>query len=144
MTPLVGIQMALVAGFWAIQKFFAPQWKFNVIAAMAWTWVTNVFTVPIVYYIFLVTGRVMLGRWEALLGFEEFSVKLEHILSIGGGGITAAWDITLAMVELWGVPMFVGCIPWAILCGWGGYYWTLRYKESRERRRRKMFKIKNG
>ena len=143
MTPLVGIQMALVGVVWALQRAIAPNWKFNIVAAMAWTWVTNVFTVPIVYYIFLITGRLILGRWEKVLGFDEFSEKLEEILSIGGGGITAIWAITLAMIELWGVPLFIGCIPWAVFCGWGGYHWTLKYKDARERRLRSVIKTKS-
>ena len=55
MNPFVGIQMALVGGFWAFQRCLLPKWKFNIIPALAWTWVTNVFTVPFVYYIFLIT-----------------------------------------------------------------------------------------
>ena len=61
MNPFVGIQMALVGAFWAFQKLVLPNWRFNLIAALAWTWVTNIFTVPIVYYVFLITGRLMLG-----------------------------------------------------------------------------------
>ena len=117
MNPFVGIQMALVGAFWTLQKLFLPRWKFNLIAALAWTWVTNIFTVPIVYYIFLITGRLMLGRWKELLGFDEFAQRLEKILSIGGGGVTAVWDITIAMVALWGIPFFIGFIPWAIISG---------------------------
>ena len=135
MNPFVGIQMVLVGAFWTLQKLFLPHWKFNLIAALAWTWVTNIFTVPIVYYIFLITGRLMLGRWKELLGFDEFAQRLEKILSIGGGGVTAAWDITIAMIALWGIPLFIGCIPWAIISGLIGYYWTLSYKEGRRRRR---------
>ena len=52
MNPFVGIQMALVGAFWAFQKLVLPNWRFNLIAALAWTWVTNIFTVPIVYYVF--------------------------------------------------------------------------------------------
>jgi uncharacterized protein (DUF2062 family) len=126
MTPLVGVQMAMVAAVWAVQRTVAPDWRFNVVVAMGWTWVTNVFTVPPIYYVFLVTGRLMLGRWEESLGFSAFSAKLEEILSLGGGGLTAAWEITLAMIELWGLPMFLGCVPWAVVSGWIGYKWTLR------------------
>ena len=100
MNPFVGIQMALVGAFWAFQKLVLPNWRFNLIAALAWTWVTNIFTVPIVYYVFLITGRLMLGRWEEFLGFDEFAKRLEGILSIGGGGVMAAWDIMVAMVSL--------------------------------------------
>ena len=56
---------------------------------------------------FLITGRLMLGRWEEFLGFDEFAKRLEDILSIGGGGVTAAWDIMVAMVSLWGIPLLL-------------------------------------
>ena len=127
MTPLVGVQMMMVAGVWVVQKVIAPDWRFSVVIAMAWTWLTNVFTVPLIYYVFLVTGRIMLGRWEQSLGFSAFSTKLKEILSIDGGGLMAAWDIMMAMVELWGVPMFLGCVPWAIICSWIGYRWSLHF-----------------
>jgi uncharacterized protein (DUF2062 family) len=140
MNPFVGIQMALVGGFWALQRFLFPKWRFNIIPALAWTWVTNVFTVPIVYYIFLITGRLMLGRWDQSLGFEEFSIKLEELLLIGGGSLTAVWDITLTMIDLWGLPLFLGCIPWAVLTGWIGYSWTLKFQERRQSNRRKVVK----
>ena len=140
MNPFVGIQMVLVGGFWAFQRILFPKWRFNIIPALAWTWVTNVFTVPIVYYIFLITGRLMLGRWDQSLGFEEFSIKLEELLLIGGGSLTAAWDITLTMMDLWGLPLFLGCIPWAVLTGWIGYSWTLKFQERRQSNRRKVVK----
>ena len=80
----------------------------------------------------------MLGRWEEFLGFDEFAKRSEDILSIGGGGVTAAWDIMVAMVSLWGIPLFIGCIPWAIFSGLVGYYWTLKYQESKRRRGRSI------
>ena len=142
MNPFVGIQMALVAGFWACQRFLFPQWKFNIVPALAWTWVTNVFTVPFVYYVFLITGRLMLGKWDQSLGFSEFSLNLEETLIVGGGGLTAIWDITLTMIELWGLPLFIGCIPWAVVTGWVGYNWTLKFQQNRQSRLRKIVHYK--
>jgi uncharacterized protein (DUF2062 family) len=144
MTPLVGIQMAMVASVWAVQRVVAPEWRFNVVIAMAWTWITNVFTLPPIYYVFLVTGRLMLGRWEESLGFSDFADKLKEILSLGGGGFTAAWEITLAMVKLWGLPMFLGCVPWAILCGWIGYRWSLRFVTRRRDAMRERLMHRRG
>jgi uncharacterized protein (DUF2062 family) len=115
-----------------------PNWRFNIIAALAWTWVTNIFTLPIVYYVFLVTGRLMLGRWEQPMGFENFSTKLNEVIALGGGSLTAVWGITLTMVDLWGVPLFIGCIPWAILTGWIGYIWTLKFQQNRQKNLRKI------
>jgi uncharacterized protein (DUF2062 family) len=131
MTPLVGIQMAMVASVWVVQRVVAPDWRFSVVVAMAMTWVTNVFTLPPLYYLFLVTGRIMLGHWEESLGFSAFAGKLDKILSIDGGGLAAVREITFAMVELWGLPMFLGCVPWAALCGWLGYLWSLRFVTRR-------------
>ena len=82
----------------------------------------------------------MLGRWDQSLGFKEFSIKLEELLLIGGGSLTAVWDITLTMIDLWGLPLFLGCIPWAILTGWIGYSWTLKFQERRQSNRRKVVK----
>jgi len=141
MTPLVGIQMAMVAAVWGAQRVVAPDWRFNVVVAMGWTWITNVFTVPPIYYVFLVTGRLMLGRWEESLGFSAFAAKLEETLALGGGGLTAAWEIMVAMVELWGLPMFLGCLPWAVICGWVGYVWSLRFViRRREAMRRRLLR----
>ena len=82
----------------------------------------------------------MLGRWEQSLGFKEFSIKLEELLLIGGGSVTAVWDITLTMIDLWGLPLFLGCIPWAVLTGWIGYSWTLKLQVRRKSNRRKVIK----
>lgn len=133
MNPFVGAQMTIVAAIWAIQRLLAPGWRFNVVAALAWTWISNVFTVPAFYYAFLVTGRAMLGRWEGMLGFGAFRAELDAALAAGQGGWLAAWDIAVAMVELWGAPMFLGSVPWAIVGGWIGYRWSLRFVEGRRR-----------
>ena len=82
----------------------------------------------------------MLGRWDQSLGFKEFSIKLEELLIIGGGSVTAVWDITLTMIDLWGLPLFLGCIPWAVLTGWIGYSWTLKLQIRRQSNRRKVIK----
>jgi hypothetical protein len=29
------------------------------------------------------------------------------------------------------LPMFLGCVPWAGLCGWLGYLWSLRFVTRR-------------
>ena len=135
MTPLLGVQMALVGGVWAVQRLVAPEWRFNVVIAIAWTWVTNVFTVPFVYYMFVLTGQLMLGRWDNSLGFAAFSVRLEEILAIDGHNLTAIWYITVAIMDHWGLPLFLGSLPWMAAGGWIGYQLTLRFIRRRRRRR---------
>ena len=84
----------------------------------------------------------MLGKWDQSLGFSEFSLNLENTLIVGGGGLTAIWDITLTMIELWGLPLFIGCIPWAVVTGWVGYNWTLKFQQNRQSRLRKIIHYK--
>ena len=133
MTPLVGLQMLIVAAIWGVQRLVAPQWRFSVVIAMAWTWVSNVFTVPPLYYLFLVTGQVMLGRWGEASSFSEFSDRLEKVMSLDLGGLSTVWLVTVELFSLWGVPMFLGCIPWAIIVGWVGYRWSFRFVNRRRR-----------
>lgn len=84
----------------------------------------------------------MLGKWDQSLGFSEFSLNLEETLIVGGGGLTAIWDVTLTMIELWGLPLFIGCIPWAVVTGWVGYNWTLKFQQNRQSRLRKIVHYK--
>jgi uncharacterized protein (DUF2062 family) len=145
LTPTVGIQMPLCLITWAItEKLF--RWDFSVIIAMAWTWVTNVVTLLPTYYLFYITGQLMLGHLNDLSGYNEF-VKLWNS-NVGEGGFGAGgdsgfwadlWVYTVALVKGWGVPMLVGCIPWAVLGTWLGYVWSLRFvrrhREEKHRRR---------
>lgn len=138
LTPTVGVQMAIVALIWGALRALRPRWDFNVVAAMAWTWVTNVFTLGPVYYVFLVTGRLMLGADDPFSGYHAFSDRLAEALATHSGMLESLWAYTLALFRIWGLPMFVGSIPWALLGGWLGYRWTLRLiVQFRERRLRR-------
>ena len=139
LNPFVGAQMLIVSAVWAIQRILAPDWKFSVVAALAWTWITNVLTLPFFYYVFLVTGRLMLGQWDQLLGFETFRVELQTILDGQEAGLSKIWNVTEALITLWGIPMFIGSVPWAVLGGWLGYSWSLRFIARYRRRARARF-----
>lgn len=125
MTPTVGVQMIIVLGMWGLVRTFRPAWDFNVIVGMAWTWVTNIFTVPPVYFVFLVTGRLMLGQWDDIGGYGEFSGQLSEMLNSKMGFFESLWVYTLELFRIWGLPMFLGSIPWAIVTSWVGYRWSL-------------------
>tara|TARA_B100000700_G_scaffold323728_1_gene428113 strand:+ start:728 stop:1312 length:585 start_codon:yes stop_codon:yes gene_type:complete len=127
-TPTFGIQMVLTLVHWYISRNFFNK-DFNVIVAMAWTWVTNLVTVPICYYAFFLTGQTILGRWHDLTGFESFSNFWETAMGRTGGDPTSlqAWEIYFSiMVEGWGLAIVVGSIPYAIIGYIVGYHWTLR------------------
>ena len=139
MTPTVGIQMPIVFIIWTCVRVLRPAWDFNLVVGLAWTWVTNIFTVPPVYYVFLVTGRAMMGHWHGLTGYGEFQERLASLLQADATWYEALWVYIWGMFEIWGVPMFVGSVPWAILVAWLGYRWSLRLvREFRMRRVRRM------
>jgi uncharacterized protein (DUF2062 family) len=135
MTPTVGIQMAICAVIWAAIKVLRPKWDFNVIVAMAWTWVSNVFTLGPLYYLFLITGEVMLGRWGDVGGYDAFTDRLTELLSKDVSWYEAIWVYAVEMFTIWGVPMFLGSIPWAIVSAWLCYRWSLRLSRTVHERR---------
>ncbi|MGB0631810.1 MAG: DUF2062 domain-containing protein [Alphaproteobacteria bacterium] len=127
-TPTFGIQMALTFVHWYISRMFFRK-DFNVVVAMAWTWVTNFVTVPICYYAFFLTGQVLLGRWDDLSGFDSFQNFWETAMGRTGGDPTSiqAWETYFSIiVEGWGLAILVGSIPFAVVGYVVGYYWTLR------------------
>jgi hypothetical protein len=139
MTPTVGLQMSIVLFIWFIaHRVF--RWDFSLVNGIAWSWVTNVFTMVPVYYGFYVTGQVMTGQFSELGGYESFKRVWSVLLTAEGN----AWDRFFAWVNLmitdWGVLMIIGCIPWAILSGWLAYRVTMnfiiRHRADRKERRR--------
>lgn len=79
----------------------------------------------------------MLGRFDNE-GFDSFQSSVaatnEEV-----GWLESLWVGTVNLFDQFGVPMFVGCIPWAILMGWAGYWFSLkliiRTRRSRDARR---------
>lgn len=146
-TPLIGIQMPLVVLAWLAIRQFMPQWDFHLLVALAWTWVTNLVTLVPIYYVFYITGRVILWRWDSLPGFATFSAKMQELTSVDTGWLEAFWIAIVRIFETWGVPMFVGCVPYALLLGWLSYRWSLRLIDRlrhRRHRRREARRRRNG
>ena len=125
-TPTIGLHMTLALAVWAIAtRLF--KWEFSLILALAWTWVSNVFTGLPIYYLLYVTGQLLMGRWQDLSGYAEF-IDLWHTLTAGDHTI---WqDATImakVMLEDWGVAMCVGSVPWAVIAGGVGYGVSLKF-----------------
>jgi uncharacterized protein (DUF2062 family) len=134
MTPTVGIQMPLVLGTWLLARRLL-RWDFSLLAALAWTWITNVFTLVPTYYVFFLTGQVMRGRVHDLAGYDGF-LKLWHAVekpSIHSWDSIVGWFGTI--LQGWGVSMLVGCVPWAIASAWIGYVWSLAFVRRYRARR---------
>lgn len=140
LTPTVGVQMPMILVFWAILKALKSNWNFNLIVALAWTWPTNLLTAPFYYYLCLMTGRLMMGDGLEL-GFEEFRAQVDSVLAQDASFIESLWIYTVEIFSNWGVPLFLGCIPWTLLGTWGGYHLTLKFiAKLRAQQRRQMLK----
>ena len=139
MTPTVGIQMMFVLAHWLAVRRFAPRWDFNVVHAMAWTWVTNFATVLPSYYMFYVTGQVVLGRWDDLTGYEGFvqlwdaSTAPDTTTDYLPGAVSEPSVYFDVIVAGWGLAMLVGCPPYAVAAAWIGYVWSLKLVVARRR-----------
>lgn len=141
-TPTFGVQMAFVCVHWYVARVFFRR-DFNVVVAMAWTWITNVFTVAPTYYAFFVAGQILLGRWGDLSGYRGFQEFRRTALGeiAGDPASFEAWRTYVSVVaEGWGLAMLVGSAPFAALAYVAGYRWalrvTLRWRARRRRARR--------
>ena len=126
LTPTVGVQMGIVFAIWLALRSMRRDLDFNLIAAVAWTWISNALTLPPLYYVFFVTGQVLLGRWDDLAGYDTFAAKLAAALPADASWFDAIWVYTVNLFQTFGEPMFMGCIPWAVAGGWIAYKWSLR------------------
>ena len=138
MTPLVGMQMPLTLLSWVLIRTINKNWDFNLPVALAYNWVTNVLTVAPFYYVFFITGRLMMGEWQALTGFTAFSAQLQASLAEELVWHQTIWVYTMELFKSFGVPMFIGCLPWMILSAWLGYRYTLKLIVQRQAQRKRL------
>ena len=140
LTPSIGIQMVFCFITWLVAKKVF-KWDFSVLIAMAWTWTTNVVTAIPCFYLFFVTGQIILKGFDDLSGYEEFSRQWEALVSQGSdmSYFESLWREMSIAAEVWGVPLLLGCLPWSVLGGLSGYYLSLRcirsHRAAKQRRR---------
>jgi uncharacterized protein len=80
----------------------------------------------------------LMGNWDDLSGFDRFVTMSRDLVSDQLG----IWDQIKVISRLlfldWALAMWVGFLPWAALCGWLGYRWSLKvilaYRHLREKR----------
>ena len=97
MTPLVGIQMYLVFMTWLIgKKIF--KWSFSLPLGLAYTWLTNVFTLVPFYYAFYATGQWMLCRPVA--AFDNLKGTIETAFN-ADFSFVEKWTFFFKMISLW-------------------------------------------
>lgn len=131
LTPLVGVQSFIIAGLWLVARRL--EWRFSLLQGLAWTWISNVFTMLPLYYVFYTTGMLLLGDAHDTAGYRAFLALWQDV----------APDLErphflqqLAMsFRVLGVPTLLGCLPWAATGAWLSYVWSFRIAERRRRKR---------
>jgi uncharacterized protein len=111
-TPTFGLRMPIVFLLWLLTR---RRWHFHLAPALACTWVTNALVTLPLYYLFLVTGQALQGRFHDLSGYAQFEAAMTA-LTDGALG-TLAW----LLFRDWGATLWLGALPWSLLMGWLGY-----------------------
>lgn len=136
MTPLVGIQMWLVFVTWLFFKKVLHI-DFSLVLGIAYTWVTNVFTMIPVYYIFYVTGQVLRGNFNNISGYGKLADIFKGVF-MGDLSFAEKWGLIFKiLLKDWGLSMAVGCLPWAIVCSIVSYKLTLKFEKYRFEKKNK-------
>lgn len=138
MTPTFGIQMLFVLATWIVARRYF-NWNFSLVNGLAWTWSTNVFTIVPAYYLFWLTGQLFLGRLDDFTGYESFKALFEVWNQSDASLQDAIAHGAREFLFQWGIPLTIGCIPWAILSGWLSYRLSLQFvKQYRRQRARRI------
>ncbi len=138
MTPLVGIQMWLVSMTWLFYKKVLKK-TFSLPLGLAFTWLTNVFTMVPMYYVFYVTGQMLMGHWDSINGYSHLKAIIQQTFR-SDLSFTEEWALFVKLlVQDWGLAMIIGCLPWMVLGYWLGKKLTLQFLKNyailREKRR---------
>lgn len=139
LTPTVGIQLVTVFALWGLLRWF-PRADFNLVVALAWVWVTNVLTMLPIYYVFYVTGQIMLMRWDDLSGYQGFVELFNTAINLDQGMVDMVWALIKLAAKEQGLPLFVGSLPWAVGLAWLGYVWSMKFLRTRQAARLRRFK----
>ena len=130
-TPTIGIQIPIIIGFWmAIRRY----WNFSLAISIACTFITNFATAFPIYYVFLVTGRIMQGAWDDLNGYDAFADRLSRMLPEDASTWELIWVSLNNIMSTYGIAMVLGSLPWAISIGALTYFVVLRYGRMRRQR----------
>ena len=136
--PLFGIQMGGVLLTWTVATRLL-KWEFALIPALAFIWITNIFTIIPTYYVYYVTGQAMLGHWSDIAGYGAFAALFASTAPANAGFFEAIWAWIQTLLTYWGLPIVLGSIPWTILMAWLGYRISFRFICAyRERRAQRM------
>ena len=128
-TPTLGAQFPILL---ALRALLPRRLRFDLPVSFLCTLPTNAFTIPFVYYVYVVTGRVVLGRFDRLRGFEVYSDRFENTVAAEGSWFERLVADGLALIEQFGLPLVVGSLPWAVAISALGWLLARRWLCERD------------
>ncbi|MGE0463115.1 MAG: DUF2062 domain-containing protein, partial [Vicinamibacterales bacterium] len=119
LTPTVGFQTPLMLGVWAGGRTLG--WHSSLVQTAAWAWVNNPLTIVPLYYLYYVTGQMMLGHAADMAGYSAFA----EVWSTAMDGSMPLLERAMTAWRVLGWPTIIGCVPWAVTGAMVSYRWSL-------------------
>lgn len=114
LTPTVGLQTIEILASWLVLKRVFRK-DSSLVQAMVWVWVNNPLTVVPMYYAFYVTGLWLTGRRGVSLDYASFTISGLSLTNVG-------------------VPLLLGCVPYAVGGACLSYFWATSVVRRRQQR----------
>ena len=119
----MGLQTIEIVLTWIVaRKGFGKE--SSLLQAFIWAWVNNPLTMLPMYYVFYLTGLVLLGDAGTSAGYEAFGV----LWSSDGSWV----DRVTRLAGSIGAPTLLGSIPYAVVGATVSYRWALRVGQRRK------------
>lgn len=140
-TPLVGVQMYILAIYWFLVRKIKSL-KFDYLPAFILLWISNFATLPFLYWLWYKNGIIILKIFgiKGFLSFHKFIGMIKVI--IYNHSLTHIDKIIQSsniILSKFGLPVIIGGLFEGIIIGTIGYHLTLKYLNNRE----KKLKLKN-
>ena len=128
LTPTVGLQSLEILATWSIGRLLGRD--SSLLQAMIWVWVNNPVTMIPMYYAFYLTGLWLVGQGGSGQGYGAF-------VDLWTANAQLAWSARLTgIIRAIGVPIFVGCVPYAVIGAALSYRWAVGAVRKRKLRLR--------
>lgn len=128
LTPTIGLQTIAIVATWLVGRALFRR-DSSLLQAFVWVWINNPLTMVPMYYAFYVTGVWLTGEGGPT-GYTAF----RDLLQAGDAPwLTRATNLMAAI----GVPLLIGCLPYAALGAALSYRWARRVVTRRQQRRQR-------
>ncbi len=131
LTPTIGLQTFEIVATWLVaRKVFRKD--SSLLQANLWVWINNPLTMIPMYYAFYVTGLWLIGQSGPTGGYRIF-------VELWTSNAEAGWLARGAgILRAIGVPLVIGCLPYASVASALSYRWALGVV----RRRRQKIRLR--